>query len=88
MSEFIFLCTQVEKANYKANQPEARKPFGSISEAPSLGWGPMTTETLWGSFGLFVAAAFGIIGENWPSSNWKMENDSLMDPYIIMLPRD
>lgn len=49
MSEFIFLCTQLEKANYKTNQPEARKPFGSISEAPNFAGGggePMTTEAL------------------------------------------
>ena len=79
MSEFIFLCTQLEKANYKTNQPEARKPFGLISEAPNFGGGePMTIEAL----GLHLAylAAFGIFGQNWPCSNWKMENDSLMEP--------
>lgn len=54
MSEFVFLCTQLEKTNHKTNQPEARKPFVSISKAPNLGEGPMTTEALWVSFGLLL----------------------------------
>lgn len=36
----------------------------------------MLTEVLWISFGWFVAAAFSIFGQNWPYSNWKMENDN------------
>ena len=36
MSELVFLGTQLEKAGWKTKQPEARKPFGSISEAPNF----------------------------------------------------
>ena len=40
--ELVFLCTNLEKANYKTKQAEARKSFGPISEAPNFGAEPMT----------------------------------------------
>ena len=41
----------------------------------------MLTEVPWTSFDLFVAAAFGIFGQNWPYSNWKMGNDNSFPTY-------
>jgi len=43
----------------------------------TLRGGTVLTEVLWTLFGLFVAADFSIFGQNWPCSNWKMENDSV-----------
>ena len=37
-----------------------RKLFGSVDEALTFGEKPMLTEAFWASFGMFVAAAFGI----------------------------
>lgn len=64
MSGLVFLCTLLEKASYKTKQLETKKPFGVISEPLALGEDPTLTKVLWASFGLFVAVAFHIFGQN------------------------
>ena len=64
MSAFVFMHAQLEKTGHKTKQPETRKPFGSVSEAPGFWEEPMLTEALRASFGLFVSATFGNFGQN------------------------
>lgn len=48
MTEYVFLCTQLEKARYKTKQPEIRKLFGSANEPPTFGEEPRLTKVFWG----------------------------------------
>ena len=62
-SEFVFSYTQRQ-------QPETRKPFGSIrAHGGPLGY-------IWL---VFAVAAFGIFGQNWLYSDWKMGKKKLID---------
>lgn len=62
----------------KTEQPETRKLSGHSTKLLAFGEGPTCMEEPWPSSGLFVGAALGISGQNWPCSNWKMENDNMI----------
>ena len=51
------MCAPLEKAGRETTRPETRKPFGSISEAPTFGEERTLTEISRATFGLWVVAA-------------------------------
>lgn len=82
------MCAPLEKAGRETTQPETRKPFGSISEAPAFGEEGTLTEISRATFGLWVAAAFGFFAPNWLCSHWKWKTPARWDPSTVMLSCD